>query len=257
MDSPKPKRRWTRYLIPRYSLRALLILVTVISVVLGYHVNGVRKQKEAVAWVKKKGSAVSYEYSTASAGVKYGWEPEYLRNLLGDDFFYDVVVVNLADQEVSDLSPLASLTNLEYLHLNETAVSDLSPLASLTNLKGLDLSDTPVSDLSPLASLTNLEVLNLDGTSVSDLSPLVSLTNLEYLSLSDTSVSDLSPLASLTNLERLDLIDTQVSDLSPLASLTNLVSLELEGSKVSKEEIAKLEAALPNCNIEHDFGWPR
>ncbi|MFA6419144.1 MAG: leucine-rich repeat domain-containing protein, partial [Candidatus Margulisiibacteriota bacterium] len=109
--------------------------------------------------------------------------------------------------------------SLEHLELRGAQVSDLSPLAGLTNLEWLDLSGTQVSDLSPLAGLTNLEWLDLTGTQVSDLSPLAGLTQLEDLLLTDTQVSDLSPLAGLTQLEDLLLTDTQVSDLSPLAGL--------------------------------------
>ena len=135
--------------------------------------------------------------------------------------------LNLTFTGVSDVSPLASLTNLETLELNVTAVSDVSPLASLTNLTWLELSGTGVSDVSPLATLTNLETLRLDYTAVSDVSPLASLTNLVELNLYRTAVSDVSPLATLTNLERLELNGTAVSDISPLASLTNLERLNL------------------------------
>ncbi len=204
-------------MVPRYSLRALLILVTVISVVLGYLFHQAREQERVVAWVKEQGGSVRYEYYKMDVPTPeeydYGWEPEFLRDLLGDDFFYDVVTVNLAGQEVSDLSPLASLTNLDRLYLIDTRVSDLSPLASLTNLG--------------------------------------------YLGLSGTDVSDLSPLASLSNLRRLFLNGTVVSDLSPLASLTNLRRLFLNGTKVTKEEIAKLQAALPNCRVDQHFGFSR
>ncbi|WP_367119033.1 hypothetical protein [Nostoc sp. JL23] len=36
---------------------------------------------------------------------------------------------------MSDVSPLANLTNLTQLNLRRTQVSDVSPLANLTNLK--------------------------------------------------------------------------------------------------------------------------
>ena len=128
---------------------------------------------------------------------------------------------------ISNVSPLASLTNLERLDLSNNAVSDISVLANLTNLTGLFLGYTAVSDISVLANLTNLERLDLGGTAVSDVSALASLTNLERLELWGTGVSDVSALAHLTNLEWLDLGGTAVSDVSALASLTNLDVLYL------------------------------
>ena len=157
----------------------------------------------------------------------------------------NLTVLNLRRTAVSDVSPLASLTNLEELNLWGTAVSDVSPLASLTNLTVLDLVDTAVSDISPLASLTNLVELDLRGIDVSDISLLANLTNLTELGFSGD-VSDISPLANLTNLTELDLGFSDVSDISPLANLTNLKTLELVNTDVS--DISVL-ASLTNLEV--------
>ncbi len=142
-------------------------------------------------------------------------------------------VLNLSWTTATDLSPLASLTDLQQLSLSSTRVTDFSPLASLTGLWSLYLSSTRVTDLSPLTSLTALRRLDLHSTQVTDLSPLASLTDLERLGLRSTRVTDLSPLASLTALQELNLSDTQVSDLSPLASLTDLQVLHLHSTQVT------------------------
>ena len=128
---------------------------------------------------------------------------------------------------ISDVSPLAGLTQLRHLDLARTAVSDVSPLAGLTQLTYLDLALTAVSDVSPLAGLTQLTYLNLAITAVSDVSPLAGLTQLTVLSLTGTAVSDVSPLAGLTQLTELRLLQTDVSDVSPLAGLTQLTWLSL------------------------------
>ena len=137
--------------------------------------------------------------------------------------------------QISDLSPLAGLTQLTELHLySSLQVSDLSPLAGLTQLTELLLTlGSQVSDLSPLAGLTQLTELLLTGDlQVSDLSPLAGLTQLTELLLTlGSQVSDLSPLAGLTQLTELLLtLGSQVSDLSPLAGLTQLTKLYLTGS---------------------------
>ena len=137
-----------------------------------------------------------------------------------------------------DVSPLASLTNLEYLNLSKNEVRDVSPLASLTKLTELDLyGNYQIRDVSPLASLTNLTELHLQENKISDVSPLASLTNLTRLALNDNQISDVSPLASLTNLTTLGLYDNQISNIGSLASLTNLTKLELGGNPLSQESI--------------------
>ena len=74
-----------------------------------------------------------------------------------------MTVLSLGSTGVSDVSPLANLTQLTWLGLNRTAVSDVSPLAALTQLTYLVLADTAVSDVSPLLGL------NLTGTSGSSI----------------------------------------------------------------------------------------
>ena len=155
---------------------------------------------------------------------------------------------------LSDLSPLAGLTQLNYLELTSRFISDLSPLVGLTQLNHLQLSDTSVSDLSPLAGLTQLEHLTLFGASVSDISPLEGLTQLNYLQLSGASVSDLSPLEGLDRLTDLFLYGNPVSDLSPLAGLTQLESLGLSNTPISDlsplEGLTQLESlGLPGTSV--------
>ena len=129
---------------------------------------------------------------------------------------------------VSDLSPLAGLTNLTWLRLRNNSVSDISALAGLTNLTWLNLGgNLMISDISVLSGLTNLETLYLYGNSISDISALASLTNLTFLNLWFNSIADLSPLRGLINLTWLGLYNNLVSDISPLAALTNLTVLAL------------------------------
>ena len=65
------------------------------------------------------------------------------------------------------MSPLAALTQLTNLPLNDTAVSDVSPLEALTQLRSLHLERTYVSDVSPLANLTQLWSLDLNDCPLS------------------------------------------------------------------------------------------
>jgi hypothetical protein len=145
------------------------------------------------AWVIGNGGNVRYDFEFN--GGRDPFVPEWLREMLGVDCFSTIVSVgfysdNTMRLPLSDVTPLASLTNLEGLRLAGTQVSDLTPIAELTNLKELDLAITQVQDLTPLAGLTNLKRLKLFGTRVSDVTPLAGLTNLEELVLSKTQVSN-------------------------------------------------------------------
>ena len=149
-----------------------------------------------------------------------------IRDLTGLQFATNMYRLHIGEgrrgNQVSDLSPIAGLINLERLYLASNPISDISLLKGLTNLKGLVLERTLVSDLSPLKGLTNLEALWMDDTIVSDLSPIARLINLKNLRFHDSLVSDLSPLAGLINLENLTFSHRGLSDMSPLAGLINL-----------------------------------
>ena len=59
------------------------------------------------------------------------------------------------------------------LNLQSNSLSDISPIAGLTNLTVLLLSDNSISDISAVTDLTNLTRLRLKLNSISDLLPLV------------------------------------------------------------------------------------
>ena len=139
----KRKRRFLRF-----SIRTLLIVLTISCVWLGWKVERARKQREAVAWVQELGGGLSYD--SESPG------PQWLRKRLGRHFFDDVVRVSLTLAVVSDVTPLSGMTRLQELHLEGTQVSDVTPLSGLTRLQTLDLDGTQVRDVTPLARLTNL-----------------------------------------------------------------------------------------------------
>ena len=134
---------------------------------------------------------------------------------------------------IADPMPLAGLTNLTWLSLDDNSIADPMPLAGLTNLTDLSLGDNSIADLMPLDGLTNLTELQLGNNSISDLTPLAGLTNLIRLYLNANFIADIDPLAGLTNLATLWLGDNAISDLTPLAGLTNLTELRLENNNIS------------------------
>jgi hypothetical protein len=100
--------------------------------------------------------------------------PEWLRNILGDDFFTEVVKVSLDGTHVADamLGHLAGLDKLEQLGLSETPITEaaLAHLEGLPRLQKLDLRNTGISDagLAHLEGLKQLQELWLGGTQVTD-----------------------------------------------------------------------------------------
>jgi Leucine-rich repeat (LRR) protein len=121
----------------------------------------------------------------------------------------DVVMLDLSNNEISDLTPLMSLTHLQSLNLNSNFVSDLTPLSVLTALgattgMGLHLESNLISDLSGLEPLTALQVLTLNNNQIEDVSPLGGLLRLWWLGLSHNEISDIVPLAALIHVRQFE-----------------------------------------------------
>lgn len=68
------------------------------------------------------------------------------------------VLILGANYYITDISPLSSQTELEYLELFSANVTDVTPLAGLTQLRDLNLAyNQQLRDISPLYELPNLE----------------------------------------------------------------------------------------------------
>ncbi len=144
-----------------------------------------------------------------------------VRDLTGIEHATNLRWFSFADNQISDLSPLATLTQLETLYgWVNPELKDISPLANLTQLRGLDLGGCQISDIMPLATLGQLRYLNIRSNSIEYITPLKNLTELIELSLSNNKIVDVSPLANLTKLEKLWIQNNEIADHTPLNALS-------------------------------------
>lgn len=81
--------------------------------------------------------------------------------------FSNPETINLSRNNISNIYVFQSASNrllIKSLDLSYNALSDITPLASLSNLEYLDLSYNMISSELPLLALTNLRQLNVTGT---------------------------------------------------------------------------------------------
>ncbi|MBT9683092.1 leucine-rich repeat domain-containing protein [Pseudoflavonifractor sp. MCC625] len=86
-----------------------------------------------------------------------------LKGLCSDNLDYleqDPVSLN-PSHGIHSLEGMQYAVNLKSLDLSENSITDLSPLAGLENLTYLELDRNNITDLAPLSGLTGLEHLNL------------------------------------------------------------------------------------------------
>lgn len=131
-EENKQSKRKRRSL--RFSLRTFVIVLTILCVWIGWYLLRVEQQREAVKWVLENGGTVDYDYEFDLNDVfiigSQPSVPKWLYNMLGVDYFSSATQVRAASTRVSDVTSLANLKNLKYLHLGNTQVNDLAALAS-------------------------------------------------------------------------------------------------------------------------------
>ncbi len=133
---------------------------------------------------------------------------------------------------ISDLTGLEHATNLVQVELHENYISDLSPLADLTKLESVCLADNAISDISALAHLENMTTLEMSHNNISDLSPVANLTNLEAMSAVNNEIEDITVLTGLTSLKSLDLSQNNVQNIEALATIDTLERANLQQNPI-------------------------
>jgi internalin A len=252
----------------RFSLRTLMLVITVLCIWPGVQIYSARRQRLAVEAIRRVNGTVTYDYERVHlpGNPEDYWNydknakppvPEWLRNLFGDDFFCTVVEASFDKESQSttpaDLAQLANLPNLQRIYLDSmidhgdgkfsepVRDNELDFLQELHRLNTVVLSGADIagSGLVHLANAKHLKNLFLDHTHITDsaMESVARLTDLESLDLSDTSIGDAAMefVGTLTNLQSLDLTRTRVTDagLSRLRNANKLESLRLSSLKIS------------------------
>ena len=98
-----------------------------------------------------------------------------------------------SNNHISDITPLAQLTQLTELNLRDNLITDVTPLAQLTQLTELNLKDNLITDVTPLAELISLERLRLAGNPIWSTYPLNALLDANPNVNLDIKVTDAVP----------------------------------------------------------------
>jgi hypothetical protein len=168
----------------RFSIRTMLLLVSLIAAALGasvYMIDDFRQQARSLAVVHRLNGRAEFIPAQGPA-----WKRWLVTTMLGDDAFAEVAIVNLRGQKVDDktLEQLSGLGHLRELDLDGTLITDAGThvLKSFPKLRSLSLRFTDISDESTetIAGLESLIWLYLTHTKVSDAS-IENLSKLKHL----------------------------------------------------------------------------
>ena len=143
------------------------------------------------------------------------------------------------DNNITSVSGIEELRNLQYLYLEDTSVSNLSPIWNLTKLNNLNISwGGKISSIEGIKALSDLEYLNLSGQRIKDISELVKLGKLQFVELEENF---------------LDLSDPNVrSDISTLRANGTVVDVESQIPISVQQLSSQMELHLSQINSNND-----
>jgi internalin A len=74
---------------------------------------------------------------------------------------------------IRSLTDLEKMPNLKQISISMQNITDISPLASLQNLESVEIKNNPVTDISFLSGMKFLRRVSIFDTRVTDFSPLL------------------------------------------------------------------------------------
>ena len=185
--------------------------------------------------------------------------------LIGSDPLVEVVITHFGKAQIQDIDMkcLKKMPGIRVLRLEHSEITPagLEYAKDLPNLEFLGLPKSIAdANLQFLAGFPRLTILRLQGKGITDdgLKLVAHVQGLRRLSLQETAISDrgLKHLIGLKQLREVSLGWTQIGDagLEQLAAMKQLQELRVNDTRVTSEGLDKLQKALPNCRIVHD--WP-
>lgn len=72
-----------------------------------------------------------------------------------------ISILFLPGNQISDITVLSLVENIEYLNLKNNLVTDITPLQGLKNLNHLELQNNQIRDITSLKDLPGIKYLNL------------------------------------------------------------------------------------------------
>jgi hypothetical protein len=172
-SQPKSRHRWFRF-----SLRAMLLMVTLLCMWLGVTANRANQQRRAAERIKAAGGDVGYDYEIDE---NHNWRhddpsapsPKWLSDIIGVDYSATVVDVHLHDLDDDSLAALVSLPHLR----------------SLVIFDGPNVTDARLERLQELPRLERLQPWMCDRLTDAGLQHLAGLKHLSHLIVSGAKIT--------------------------------------------------------------------
>lgn len=147
----------------------------------------------------------------------------------------------LCNQKIEDISGLKELP-LKKLYLSKNMITDFSVLLNLIDLDTLCIMENPAENLSVIGECTGILRLNIQGMNLTDIDFLKNL-SLDYLDMSNVEVENniFEPLAEMKKLDTLCMCDVNEAAAETLPQMSTLKALFMWGDSTILENLKPLK----------------
>ena len=147
----------------------------------------------------------------------------------------------LCNQKIEDISGLKELP-LKKLYLSKNMITDFSVLLNLIDLDTLCIMENPTENLSVIGECTGILRLNIQGMNLTDIDFLKNL-SLDYLDMSNMEVENniFEPLTEMKKLDTLCMCDVNEAAAETLSQMSTLKALFMWGDSTILENLKPLK----------------
>ena len=147
----------------------------------------------------------------------------------------------LCNQKIEDISGLKELP-LKKLYLSKNMITDFSVLLNLIDLDTLCIVENPAENLSVIGECTGILRLNIQGMNLTDIDFLKNL-SLDYLDMSNMEVENniFEPLTEMKKLDTLCMCDVNEAAAETLSQMSTLKALFMWGDSTILENLKPLK----------------
>lgn len=147
----------------------------------------------------------------------------------------------LCNQKIEDISGLKELP-LKKLYLSKNMITDFSVLLNLIDLDTLCIMENPTENLSVIGECTGILRLNIQGMNLTDIDFLKNL-SLDYLDMSNVEVENniFEPLIEMKKLDTLCMCDVNEAAAETLSQMSTLKALFMWGDSTILENLKPLK----------------
>lgn len=147
----------------------------------------------------------------------------------------------LCNQKIEDISGLKELP-LKKLYLSKNMITDFSVLLNLIDLDTLCIMENPAENLSVIGECTGILRLNIQGMNLTDIDFLKNL-SLDYLDMSNMEVENniFEPLTEMKKLDTLCMCDVNEAAAETLSQMSTLKALFMWGDSTILENLKPLK----------------